>query len=126
DVIRSVPQVVDRDLLFGARTDRGFTSWAEHKRALDARLGDQAKPWTLHDLRRTVATRMCDIGIEPHVVEQILNNQSGNKRRVVGVYNKSKYPRAVENAVAAWDRHLRALIEGREQRKVIPIKPAGR
>jgi integrase len=121
DVIRSVRQVVDRDPLFGARVDRGFTSWAEGKRALDARLGDQVRKWTLHDLRRTVATRLCDVGIEPHVVEQILNHQSGHKRGVVGIYNKSKYPRAVENAVAAWDRHLRALIEGREQRNVIPM-----
>ena len=107
DIIKTVPEVVGRDLLFGARTDRGFTSWAEHKRALDARLGDQVKPWTLHDLRRTCATRLCDIGIEPHVVEQILNHQSGHRRGIVGVYNKSKYTVAVQNAVAAWDRHLR-------------------
>jgi integrase len=123
DVIRSVPQVVGRDLLFGARTERGFTSWAEHKRALDARLGDQVRDWTLHDLRRTAATRMCDLGIEPHVVEQILNHQSGHRSGVVGVYNKSKYVRAVENAVAAWDRHLRALIEGRDERKVVTFRP---
>ena len=123
DIIKTVPEVVGRDLLFGARTDRGFTSWAEHKRALDARLGDQVKPWTLHDLRRTCATRLCDIGIEPHVVEQILNHQSGHRRGIVGVYNKSKYTVAVQNAVAAWDRHLRALIE---VGKVIPIRPAGR
>src|SRR5262249_50750961 len=123
------PEVVGRELLFGARTkQRGFTSWAEHKRALDARLGDQVKPWTLHDLRRTAATRMCDLGIEPHVVEQILNHQSGTRRGVSGtggVYNKSKYVRAVESAVAAWDRHICALIEGRddEQRKVVVAFP---
>jgi integrase len=117
EIIASVPEIVGRDLLFGSRTDRGFTSWAEHKRALDARLGDQFKPWTLHDLRRTWATRMCDIGIEPHVVEQILNHQSGHKRGVVGIYNKSKYTRAVENAVAAWDRHLRALIAGGDEKQ---------
>jgi hypothetical protein len=122
DVIRSVPQVVGRDLLFGARTDRGFTSWAEHKRALDARLGDQVKPWVLHDARRTCATKMCDLGVEPHHVETLLNHQSGHKRGVAGVYNKSKYARAVENAVAVWDRHLKSLIEGREQRNVIPIR----
>jgi integrase len=128
EIIASMPQVVGRDLLFGARTDRGFSSWAEHKKALDARLGDQFRPWVLHDLRRSTATRLCDIGVEPHVVEQILNHQSGTRRGISGsggVYNKSKYPRAVENAVAAWDRHLRALTEGREQRKVIPMRPAG-
>lgn len=122
DVIRATPQVVGRDLLFGARTARGFTSWAEHKRALDRRLGDQVRPWTLHDIRRTVATRMCDIGIEPHVVEQILNHQSGHRGGVVGVYNKSKYTAAVRNAVVRWDDHLHGLIEGRE-RKVISLFP---
>jgi integrase len=121
DVIRSVPQIVGRDVLFGARA-RGFTGYAEGKRALDARLGDQVRKWTLHDLRRTVATRLCDIGIEPHVVEQILNHQSGHRGGIVGVYNKSKYERAVQNAVAMWDRHLRALLEGRDERKVIPIR----
>jgi integrase len=124
-VIGSVPPVVGRDLLFGARTDRGFTSWAETKRALDKRLGDEVRPWTLHDLRRTAATRMCDIGVEPHVVEQILNHQSGHRGGVVGVYNKSKYTIAVQKAVAAWDRHLRGLIEGRDERNVIPIRAAG-
>ena len=107
DVIRSVPQIVGRDVLFGARA-RGFTGYAEGKRALDARLGDQVRKWTLHDIRRTVATRLCDLGVEPHVVEQILNHQSGHRGGIVGVYNKSKYQRAVQNAVAAWDRHLRA------------------
>jgi integrase len=116
EVIRSVPQVVGRDLLFGARTERGFTSWAEHKKVLDKRLAEQVKPWTLHDLRRTAATRMCDIGIEPFVVEQILNHQSGTRRGasgVGGVYNKSKYAHAVKNAVAVWDRYI-GLITDRD------------
>jgi integrase len=120
-VIRSVPQVVDRDPLFGARTDRGFTSWAEHKRALDARLGDQVKPWTLHDGRRTVATRLCDIGIEPHVVEQILNHHGGHRSGVAGIYNRSSYEREVKAAMAMWDDHIRTLVEGGE-RKVVAFK----
>jgi integrase len=120
DIIRAVPPVVGRHVLFGARTARGFTGYAEGKRALDTRLGDQVRKWTLHDLRRTAATRLCDIGIEPHVVEQILNHQSGHRGGIVGVYNRSKYERAVQNAVAMWDRHLRALIDGRgDERNVV-------
>jgi integrase len=127
DVIRAVPQGVGRDLLFGARADRGFTGWTDDKRALDARLGEQARPWVLHDLRRTCATRMCDINIEPYVVEQILNHQSGHRGGIVSVYNKSKYQVAVQKAVATWDRHLRALIEARgEPHNVIQmIRAAG-
>jgi integrase len=123
EVIHSVPQVADRDVLFGARADAGFTSWETHKAALDDRLGDQVKPWTLHDIRRTCATRMGDIGVEPHIVETILNHQSGHRRGIAGVYNKSKYLVAVQHAVQAWDRHLRQLIDGRG--KVIPIRAVG-
>src|SRR5262249_29167551 len=53
EVIGSVHKVAGRDLLFGARAGRGFTGWAEYKKALDKRLGDQVRNWTLHDLRRT-------------------------------------------------------------------------
>ena len=125
NVIRAVPTVVGRDLLFGARTDRGFTSWNEHKRKLDARLGDQVPPWTLHDLRRTFCTRLADLGVLPHVIEVAVNHQSGHKRGPAGIYNRSRYEREVKAAVAMWDRHLTALIEGREQRKVVPIRSAG-
>ncbi|MGO8922183.1 MAG: tyrosine-type recombinase/integrase, partial [Xanthobacteraceae bacterium] len=55
-IINNVPRVAGRDHLFGVRAD-GFTDWGR-KRFLDARLGDNVKAWTLHDLRRTVATRM--------------------------------------------------------------------
>jgi integrase len=121
-VVGSVPQVVSRDVLFGARTDRGFTSWNEHKKALDVRLGDRVKPWTLHDLRRTAATRMADLGVPPHVIEEVLNHRSGHRSGVAGIYNRSRYEREVKDAVATWDRHVTALIEGREQRKVVPIR----
>ena len=125
EIIASVPQIVGRDLLFGVRNDRGFSSWAEHKKALDGRLGDQVKPWTLHDLRRTVATKMADIGVMPHIIEELLNHRSGHKRGPAGIYNHSRYEREVTAAVAEWDRHLRALIEGRDEGNVIPMWPAG-
>jgi integrase len=99
-IIASVRSVVDRGPLFGARADRGFTSWAEHKRALNARLGDQVNPWRLHDLRRTVATRMADLGVSPHAIEEVLNHRSGLKRGVAGIYNRSRYEREVKAAVA--------------------------
>jgi integrase len=123
-IIESVPQQIGRDHLFGARAPRGFSAWASAKDDLDARLGNQFAPFVLHDIRRSVATRMCDLGILPHVVEQVLNHRSGHRRGPAGVYNRSPYEREVKAAMAAWDRHLRALIEGRDekQRKVIPIR----
>jgi hypothetical protein len=89
---------------------------------LDARLGDQVRPWTLHDLRRTFCTRLADLGVFPHVIEVAVNHQSGHKRGPAGIYNRSKYSHAVENAMALWDAHVRSLIEGRDTSNVIPMR----
>ena len=73
-----------------ANASKGFTHWAA-KANLDRRLGTHVAHWTLHDLRRSVATRMADLGVQPHIIEQILNHQSGHKRGPAGIYNRSSY-----------------------------------
>ena len=113
EIVEACPRMVGRDQLFGMRS-YGFTRWNESKIALDQR--SNVNDWTLHDIRRTVATRMNDIGAQPHIVEQILNHQSGHRRGVAGVYNKSVYTNEVRNALALWEDHIRALIEGGERR----------
>jgi integrase len=119
-VIESVPTTT-RDCLFGARATAGFTAWDYGKADLDRRLDGAAKPWRLHDIRRTVATRMADIGIEPHVVEACLNHYSGHRRGVAGVYNRSPYEKPVKIALARWSDHVLNLVEGRRS-KVAPLR----
>jgi len=119
DIIKDVPRLASRDLLFGARSDDGFTDWDDQKEALDERSG--VIGWTLHDIRRSVATKLADIGVQPHVIEQILNHVSGHKAGPAGIYNRSSYEREVLAALALWD-HVRALVEGGE-RKVLNIAP---
>ena len=112
-IIRDVPHMAFRDQLFGVR-GRGFTSWAQGKTALDERSG--VTDWTVHDIRRSVATRMGDLGVQPHVIEAVLNHQRGG---VAGVYNKSPYANEVRAALALWEDHIHALLTGGE-RKIIP------
>jgi integrase len=121
-IINSVPRVAHRDYLFGVRA-QGYGNWAEGKVALDKALGDIVTAWTLHDTRRTVATKMADMGIQPHIVEQILNHQSGHKSGVAGIYNRSSYEREVKTALATWADEVRVLAEGGE-RKVLSFPPA--
>jgi integrase len=102
-----------RDHLFGARSARGFTEWAHGKAALDRRLGGKVKPWQLRDIRRTVATRMGDIKIHPHVIEAVLNHHSGYRAGVAGVYNRSPYRDEVKAALVRWSEHVLALVERR-------------
>jgi hypothetical protein len=35
--------------------------------------------WRLHDLQHTLSTGMHELGIEPHIVESVLNHVSGHK-----------------------------------------------
>jgi integrase len=115
-IIRSVPVQFGRDHLFGTKAKIGFTSWVE-KAALDKRVGITG--WTLHDIRRTVATRMGDIGVQPHIVEQILNHVSGHRAGVAGIYLRSVYEREVTQALALWESHIAGLIGG--ERVVVPL-----
>lgn len=117
-ILDSVPRREQFDVLWG-RTASGFTSFEKCKRALGERL--DLAPWTHHDIRRTVATRLADIGIQPHIIEQILNHQSGHKAGVAGVYNRSNYQNEVRTAMVAWAEHLAALVDGRE-RKVVAFE----
>ena len=64
---------------------------------------------------------MADIGIEPHVIEAVLNHYGGHRRGVAGTYNRSTYERAVKAALARWSEHVLALVEGRES-NVVPLR----
>jgi integrase len=119
-IIASVPRT-SRDHLFGDRAGAGFTGWSNAKLDLDRRLGQTVKPWRVHDLRRSVATGMADIGIEPHHIEAALNHYSGHRRGVAGIYNRSSYQSAVAAALARWSEHIAALVEGRAG-KIVPLR----
>jgi integrase len=106
-VIEAVPHMAGRDQLFGQRGG-GFTGWSYGKAALDQRVA--VRHWTVHDIRRSVATKLADIGVLPHVIEQILNHQSGHKRGPAGIYNRSSYEREVRAALELWHDHVRSIV----------------
>ncbi|MFZ2106266.1 MAG: tyrosine-type recombinase/integrase, partial [Roseiarcus sp.] len=103
-ILRAIPRRDDRDYVFGAG-DGPFQGWSNAKAALDARMAEAAKPalpWRLHDLRRTVATRLGDLGVLPHVVEAILNHISGHRAGVAGIYNRAVYVVEKREALDRW------------------------
>jgi integrase len=120
-IIEAVPRRAGRDHLFGDRSPAGFTRWAKLKERLDD--SSSVAEWVVHDLRRTVATRMGDLGVLPHIVEAALNHRSGHRRGVAGVYNRSRYEGAVKAALALWADHIQSITSGGERKIVSFPKP---
>jgi len=101
---------------------RGFQGWSKSKDALDEKTkGIQA--WRLHDIRRTVATSMGDLGVHPHIIEAVLNHVSGHKAGVAGIYNRATYAAEKAAALTLWADHLETIING-GARKVLPTSLA--
>src|SRR5262249_11193302 len=119
-IIDSVPQREGFEHVFGFK--RGFTGWSPGKRALDAKV--KLAHWTHHDIRRSVATGLANIGVQPHIVEEGLKHRAGHRRGVAGIYNKSPYEREVRAAMALWSDHVRSIVTGGE-RKVLAFEKAG-
>jgi integrase len=84
--------------------ERGFNDWDRCKQELDQRT--KIAPWRLHDLRRSAATHMAEIGVLPHIVEACLNHQSGHKAGIAGTYNRAKYAPEMRSALQRWADHL--------------------
>jgi integrase len=75
----------------------GFKNWDYGKQRLDQRT--RIAQYTLHDLRRTAATHMAELGVQPHIIEAVLNHVSGHKGGVAGIYNRAKYADEMRSAL---------------------------
>ena len=102
----------------------GFNDWDRAKKRLDAAIGKKLTPWTFHDIRRTVATRMADIGVQPHIIEAVLNHVSGHKRGVAGIYNRSTYAAEKRAALQTWATHIATLLAQAEGANVVELNLA--
>jgi integrase len=121
EVLKDQPRLAGRDLVFG-EGEGGYSGWSRSKDALDETCG--VKDWTLHDLRRTAATRMADLGVQPHVIEAVLNHVSGHKSGVAGIYNRSTYAAEKRAALDLWAGHVRMIAAQSEGANVTRLKRA--
>jgi integrase len=119
-IIRGVKRIAGSDHVFTTTGLSGLGGFSRAKERLDYRM-KAANPWTFHDLRRTCATGMADIGIPPHIVEAVLNHASGHKAGVAGIYNRAAYAVEKADALQRWADHVEQLVTGKPA-KVVPIR----
>ena len=116
----------DSDFVFSTTGTTPASGFSKAKHRLDLRMakllgskwdakteefvGGKFKPWRVHDLRRTCATGMENLGVDTRVVETALNHVSGTKAGIVGIYQRSEHRDAVAAAFRAWGAHVGGLV----------------
>lgn len=100
----------EHGLLFPARGKpaKPFNGWSKCKKEFDE--GCQIAHWTLHDLRRTFATNLAALDVQPHVVERLLNHSSGTISGVAKIYNRYRYVDEMRAAMKRWEDRLQSLL----------------
>jgi integrase len=103
-----------------------FAGWSKAKRALDNAIMDARSkaatsagsspapliPWSVHDLRRTVATGLQRLGVRLEVTEAVLNHISGSRGGIAGVYQRHDWATEKCAALDAWAAHVVSVIKG--------------
>ena len=76
-------------------------------------------PFTPHDLRRTAATLIAELGFTNEIIDAALGHKA---RGVVAVYNRHDYSREKQQALQALERKLTSIITGEASIKIIPLR----
>ena len=81
-----------------------------HRRILRA-MGDDIDYFVYHDLRRTMATRMPELGIKEVVTSRLLNHSS-EVGEMSKIYNRYTYKKERIAALLIWSDYVQNLVNG--------------
>ncbi|CAN1721172.1 Tyr recombinase domain-containing protein [Hyphomicrobium sp. 1Nfss2.1] len=113
-IIDGLPRMVGSDFLFTTTGAAPFSGWSKSKRRIEKGMlrltNGPISRWTLHDIRRTVASNMAALGTMPHVIEATLNHRSGTIKGVAAIYNRHRYLSEKREALEAWARRLSEIV----------------
>jgi integrase len=142
-IIEGLPRISDEDgHVFTTTGATAVSGFSRAKRAIDKAIlhamEEQAEAeghdpetvkapanWTFHDLRRTLATNLQKLGVKLEVTEAVLNHISGSRAGIVGVYQRHEYAAEKRAALEQWARRLAAIVGGKAEDNVVPIRSRG-
>ena len=108
EILSALPR--NRTKIFATRSTTGTQSWL--KRWCE-REGIEPR-FTPHDLRRTFVTELNELGVEPYVIEKLVNHSMSG---VMAIYNKAKYAEERIEAAKLWSDHVISIVENQ------PVRP---
>ncbi len=115
-----------RGLLFTTTGKTPVSGYSKAKKRLDAAItklndGEPLEGWTLHDLRRTLATGMQRLGVRFEVTEAILNHVGKSQSGVAGIYQQHDWGPEKRAALQAWSEHIERLLTGADETNVVQL-----
>lgn len=127
DVLKGIAEVEGSKWLFPAEGNpdnpaSGISKAVTRMRAALAEAVDgEVAPWSLHDIRRTVATGLQRLGIRFEVTEAVLNHISGSKAGVAGVYQRHDWAAEKRAALDAWAIEVDRIVRGAKADNVVKL-----
>lgn len=125
-LLKTIPEAKGSDKLFPARgnPETGPSGFSKtHARIVKAMIEatGPAERWTLHDLRRTMATGLQRLGIRLEVTEAVLNHIGGSRGGLVGVYQRHDFKEEKRHALDAWAAEVERIVTAQERGNVVRI-----
>jgi integrase len=99
EILEGIPEIDDR-YVFSTRAGTRISGFSKAKSRAAELSGVAA--WRLHDLRRTMATRLAEFGIPHPVVSKLLNHSPRSVMGVTSIYNRYEYLAERREAMDRW------------------------
>ena len=121
EILRGLPRFARGDyVLSGMAGLRPFSGFSKAKARLDRDIG-AIQPFTLHDLRRTVRTRLAELGVSPFVGELVIGH---TQKGVHAVYDLHRYTEEKREALERWERRLLSIVAPEPEPEFSECRPA--
>ena len=126
ELLEAVPEIEGSDKLFPSRSnlENGASGFSKALARIIAAIEKELGPierFTLHDLRRTLATGLQRLGVRLEVTEAVLNHVAGTRGGLVGVYQRHHFSDEKRHALEAWAAEVERIIAGADRDNVVAI-----
>ena len=137
DIINALPRM-EGEHVFSTRHEqsadgkpisRPISGFSKAKRILDAEMAEKAErdapeTWRHHDLRRTAASGMARLNVQPHILSRVLNHAPGQSEGVTAIYNRHHYQDELRHALNKWAAHVERIVANKPADNVVELATA--
>lgn len=98
----------DTPYVFMGRKNQPVTALQKAQERIAKRMG--SKPWTIHDLRRTVGTHLEKLKVSEATIAAVLNHKKESRSRVTAIYTRHQYTAEKRQALALWASKVEEIV----------------